>query len=132
MMIMNDDDFPLNIGYMKLAKGVSKFSNHRIKVGAVISGKKPIMACSNKSTSHPLYANGSDLRNSLHAECRAIINSSKNDLNGSTIYVFRETKKGKPALAMPCKFCMDMIKKVGIKKVYFTVESFPYYSWLRV
>lgn len=122
----------LSIGYFKLARGVSLLSDHRVKVGAVLSKKVPLIACSNKTVSHPKYANGLDYRATLHAEIRCLLHTQHTDRNGSVIYVYRETKNQEPALAKPCAFCMEALKEAGIKKVYFTISEYPFYSWERI
>lgn len=122
-----DDDF-LNIGYFHLARNISKYSDHRVKVGAVISNKKPIAAASNKVRTHPRYANPDNNRGSVHAEVRAIINSGKRNLTGYNIYVYRETKRGYPALARPCEHCLGILEDVGIRKVYYTIDKYPYWK----
>lgn len=118
----------MNISYLKLAKTVSKFSDHRVKVGAVIVKRKPIIACANKNVTHPLYADPSKGKSSsLHAEIRCIIHS-KCDLLGSDIYVYRETKDGESALARPCKVCLQALREAGIKRMYYSIKEYPYYK----
>lgn len=112
---------------MKIAKEVSKTSDHRVKVGAVIAKKKPIVACSNKNITHPLYADPSKGKSSsLHAEIRCIIHSKCN-LVGGEIYVYRETKDGNYALAKPCKVCLQALKEAGIRKIFYTIKEYPFY-----
>ena len=60
-----------------------------------------------------------------HAECAAILKVRKKiDLTGCKIYVAR-LKKNDHTLgnSKPCEMCQEIIKKHGIKKVYYTVES---------
>src|SRR3990172_12979565 len=97
--------------YFKLAKNVSRLSDHRIAVGAVIIKKKPIIAVSNLNKSHPT----SHYHKSLHAEIRAIINCNKEDLTDAIMYVYREFHDGSPALARPCNTCYSYMKEHGIK-----------------
>jgi deoxycytidylate deaminase len=54
---------------------------------------------------------------SLHAERDACSKLDKTELKGTTIVVFRKTKDGNPAEAMPCDQCMWMIKELGIKRI---------------
>lgn len=123
----------LRTGFFRLAKNVSKLSDHRVKVGAVIVNKKPLIACSNKKKTHPQWADPSKtIRASIHAECRAIINCRHENLEGATVYVYREDAKGNPKLARPCNFCWSVMKKAGIKKVYYTIEESPFYRIERI
>jgi deoxycytidylate deaminase len=48
---------------------------------------------------------------------------AKQDLTGSSIYVYRETKNGALGLAKPCPSCREAIREAGINKVYYTIET---------
>lgn len=120
----------LRVGYFKLAKNVSKYSNHRAKVGCVVSKKKPISVASNKVKTHPKCI--SETSKSTHAEIRAILNSGIEDLSGAYIYIYRETKDGKPALARPCNICYSFIAECGIKRIYYTVSTYPYWKMEKI
>lgn len=39
------------------------------------------------------------------------------------IYIYREYVNGSPALARPCKSCMEYIKKLGIRTIYYTTSD---------
>lgn len=43
-----------------------------------------------------------------------------------TIYVARTTKKGLPALALPCRKCYTSLCDAGVKRVVFTVSPNEY------
>lgn len=43
-----------------------------------------------------------------------------------TIYVARATKKGLPALALPCRNCYTALCEAGVKRVVFTVSPTEY------
>ena len=123
----------LMTGYFKLARNVSKLSDHKVKVGAVIVNKKPVSACSNKAKTHPTYANPDKGRiGSLHAEIRCLINCEREDLTGAIIYVYREVKGGRPALARPCSACLGYLKEAGVKKMIYTINEYPYYQTERL
>jgi deoxycytidylate deaminase len=64
----------------------------------------------------------------IHAEFHALIGLSKGDSKGCVAYVYRETKDGKPANAKPCRTCEKALKLAGIKKVYYTLPTAPYYG----
>jgi pyrimidine deaminase RibD-like protein len=119
----------LDHGYFRLARNVSRLSEHPVKVGCVIARKKPLIACCNKVITHPRLFPGAI---SIHAEVRAIDNCQSDNLDGCTAYVYRETANGDPALARPCPHCMLELHKAGIKKVFYTVNEYPFYSWERI
>lgn len=113
-------------GYFFLARNVSKYSNMDKKLGAVIVRKKPISIGFNVDKSHPVM-NGWSW--TTHAECRAIYNAGwfgKTD--GCSIYVYREHADGTPALARPCEKCIGLLTFMGIKKMYYTVNEYPYWK----
>jgi deoxycytidylate deaminase len=122
-----------DLHYFKIAREISKTSTfNRIKIGAIIVYKKEILSVEvNVKKTHPLQKKYNSLRfecqpeynHYLHAELRAIINSSKNNLQGANIYVFREDLRGRLAPCRPCPACMEVIKKYGIKKIFYTTED---------
>ena len=93
------------------------------KVGAVIvRGSRIISTGFNELRPSALIH-----RPTLHAEASAILKLLKesrlHDLSGSDIYVTRFTKGGHTGLSKPCKGCMELIRSVGIKRVYFTTDN---------
>ena len=60
----------------------------------------------------------------VHAEARAIRKALADgiDLEGATIYVARVLKSGKPAMSKPCVNCQELLKSVGIRKVFYTID----------
>lgn len=119
--------------YFKIAKAVSKTSTFdRIRIGCIIVYKKEILSAGvNVKKSHPMQKKYNSLRfncqpeyhHYLHAEMRAIINAGKDNLSGACIYVYREDKRGNLAPSRPCNACMEVIKKYGIKKIFYTTED---------
>lgn len=73
---------------------------------------------------HPLQAKhaalvGEPYKQFLHAEIHAIVKCR--DLSKAhKIFVTRWDRNGKPALAKPCKACMDAINAAGIKVIEHT------------
>jgi len=126
--LVNDMEDFLNVGYFKMARQASQYSDHRVKVGAVLCNKRPIGFASNRVRTHPLYANPhNSIRGSIHAEIRAVLNSNKEDLSRCTMFIYRGLKNGKPAMAKPCPHCLEFLRSRGLKRIYYTVDSFPYY-----
>lgn len=59
-----------------------------------------------------------ELCRSVHAEMNAIIHASREQLLGSTLYLYGENvKTGEVAVARPCQLCRRMIINAGIEKV---------------
>lgn len=102
---------------------LSKKADYRHKLGAVVVYKnRPVGFGFNKPyKTHPMSTNK---YNTVHAELDAIIGIPYKYLINSSIYVYRETKTGKPACSKPCQHCMELIKRVGIKKIFYTDNGF--------
>ena len=61
----------------------------------------------------------------VHAECNAIISASRNEMLGSTLYLYG-FENGKPLeRAEPCVMCSRMIKNAGIAMVINQTEDRP-------
>ncbi len=119
------------IGFFQLAHNLSKYSEMWPAVGAVIVKKKPIGVGYNSLKTHKYFSvpfyNGSVPRR-IHAEVQAIITTRfVTSLKGATMYVYRETDDGKPALARPCEQCMWSLKEYGFKDVFYTINEYPYW-----
>ena len=123
-----DYDLP---GFFRRAKIESqKTKDMRVTIGAVISkGGKVISVGHNQKKTHPLTNTYS-----LHAEAAAIIGRRyhKEDLSGCSIWVYRERTSGEPGMSKPCDDCMRLIVASGIKKVYYTTNSAPFWERINI
>lgn len=62
---------------------------------------------------------------SSHAEVSAVKNCRGANLSGASIYVARIATDGfTPMMSKPCHMCQEFLSKRGIKKVYYTVDSY--------
>ena len=99
-------------------------SEHKHKIGACIFNKKRILSIGrnypSKSVKH-LKNKFKKWGTSIHAEVDAII-KAKRDIRGMSMLVVRVSKSGL-ALAKPCSFCMEYLRHVGIKNIYFSNEK---------
>ena len=110
----------------RLAKNVSKYSDHRFKIGAVLMKHGKVISVGyNQTKSHP-----EAWHTGLHAEIKAIKTSGKIEMSNSTMVVYREHKNGTPATAKPCKHCAKAMKDFGIKTIWYTTSEFPF--WKRI
>ncbi len=64
-------------------------------------------------------------RNSLHAEihCLSKINRLDIDFSKVDLFIYRQYKDGRHAIAHPCPACMKMIKDMGIKNIWYTTDN---------
>ena len=108
--------------FFNLAKKLSQKSDYQAhKLGAVIvRGGEVVGIGFNKRKTHPL----SKTRfNNIHAELSAVLNSGLENLQGCHVYVYRETKQGQIAMARPCGHCMDILKKLSVRRVYYSTPN---------
>lgn len=79
------------------------------------------------SKSHPLMklyaekAGESEMKIYKHAELSAILDAGNKEVY--SLLVQRFDAQGRPALAMPCKTCKEMIKDFGVRYVEYTCEG---------
>lgn len=57
------------------------------------------------------------------AEARALDGNWRSELKGATLYVARATRIRACGMARPCPRCQDLIKSLGIGKVFFTTDD---------
>lgn len=109
--------------FFEIAKKLSKSSTHPDhQLGAVITkGNEIISLGFNKLKTHPKSNNK---YKTLHAELDAIIHAEKAEhLYGCSIYIYRETKYGRPANSKPCPYCQELLKRVFIQDVYYSDDG---------
>ena len=109
--------------FFELARKSSKKSLHKQhKIGAVLVKKNRILSIGfNKPLkTHPLSTASYQ---TVHAELDAILNANKKDVEGATIYVYREDFYGNIKIAKPCEHCERLLKLFKIKEVCFTVNN---------
>lgn len=107
-------------------------SVYRVRVGAVIfNGHRIIGIGHNINRTHPMtrkyFCHGT-----LHAEIVAALSSTPEDLVGSSIFVYRMTKSGHPAFAMPCPQCAQILRDFRVKMAYWTTDTFPYWDGINI
>lgn len=118
----------MKLKFMELAKKMASFGEHRQhKVGSAISKKNRLVSLGfNKASTHPKSPHPWKF---LHAEVSSLLKAGREELVDSTIYVYRETRSGMPALSRPCKYCMMALLEAGVKDVYYTIEEEPYFQY---
>lgn len=127
---MEDVD-PQLPSFFRLAKNVSKHSEHRYKIGAVlVNGGRVISVGFNKCKFNSVYSYPDRL--SIHAEAQCIKTSGRESARGAILFVYREDRFGMPATSKPCDYCMSLLKEVGIKKVLYTTDEYPYFEVLKI
>ncbi len=120
--------------FFESAKAVSLLSDHpQFHLGCVIvegsriisSGCNSITRCSpiQKKLDHNRF--GGEHRGVCHAETAALLPliRQRADFASCTAYLYRSHKDGSLAISRPCSGCMSLLRAVGIRRVFFTVEG---------
>lgn len=119
--------------YMMTAKCEATKSEYYQKVGAVVvSGNKILSKACNEIRHCAIGKRYTPWENSTHAERNACRKINKDKLKGCYIFVYRELANGKPSLAKPCDGCMELIKDMGFKRVYYSSDKYPYYKLIKL
>lgn len=127
-----------DIRFFNMAKELSKFSENsrHMHLGAVaVLNNKVISRGFNKNKTDPLQAKYSKylgideskivFKSSIHAEIdclKKIYNDKDIPWSKVKIYVYRSLKTKDYGLARPCVSCMQFIKDLGIRHVYYTTN----------
>ncbi|NCQ51318.1 hypothetical protein GW796_05390 [archaeon] len=120
--------------WFRLAKNEAEKSEYRLKVGCVVvkggslisKGFNSVTYRSIGSTKYTAW------KESLHAERAALSKINKEDIKGSTVYIYREYNvTGKPAFTKPCAQCAFMLRELGVKKVYYTHPEYPFFEIIK-
>lgn len=122
-----------------IAKEVSTFSDFAgPHIGAVVVCGKTILSTGyNSNKTRPLqhryniYRHFNDYQSSIalgHAEINALSRLIGKEIEWErvSIFVYRELKNGEKACSRPCSACMNLIKDLGIKNIYYTDEHGNY------
>lgn len=112
--------------YLEQAMKVAELSEERYRHGAVLrKSGRTLSVGINRNTNDPMILDQSmNVKHfSIHAEYAAIRAVRKSDLQGASIYIARVSKNGEPVMSKPCVKCQKMLKKYGVKKVYYTIDN---------
>lgn len=118
--------------FFNVARSIALSSPYyKFKIGCVIVIKKHIIAMGiNSYKTHPIqkYYNrlrfSEDGHHTLHAEIQALVSIPKGlDLEGATLYTYRENKDGILRRSRPCPSCMGFIKAHNIHRICYTTDD---------
>ena len=121
--------------YFKVAKAMSELSNFKqYQVGAVLVYRHKIISSGyNSYTTNPLQKKYNRFRfdtdttlHSKHAELDCLlplINRRDIDFSRASLYVYRQHKSGELGCARPCESCLNLIKDLGIRDIYYSDDG---------
>lgn len=114
--------------FLNIARLESYTSSHlKAKIGCVLVRNGNIISSGYNKMRHTSN-NYSRWDNSLHGEVDCLLKALKKgiEIKNSTLYIFRETRNGKPALCRPCEYCFSMIEELKVKRIVYTTDKFPW------
>jgi deoxycytidylate deaminase len=117
--------------YFDKAKEASLKSTFKFKVGACLVIGKTIFTGWNKGEETDPKALSKF--NSIHAELDAITKAGfYRDFSNATLYVYRSMRNpmfGKAGMAKPCVHCESLIRRVGIKECFYSIDDYSFGHW---
>lgn len=122
LMMICGIEFMLKTGIIKLCMEEIEKSNHpRYNLGAVIFKSSRIISSGHNSfRSNSIPFKYRKWEDSLHAEQCALLGVDWQKLKNSSILVMRTNNSGNLSLSYPCEYCIDSLKYVGIKWLYYS------------
>jgi len=118
--------------YIELAKNVAAQADHGEHFhGAVLVKGGKIINCShnsvnfNKFAAHYVHLNDGrkKIHASLHAEIGCILGLPRKVTHKADVYVVRVRHTGELAMSKPCAMCEQVLRHVGVKRVFFSDDS---------
>lgn len=112
----------MKLKYILLARKISKSSDYKFKIGAVLVKKNKILSFGYNKP-HKTHPRSPHPYKTIHAELDCILNLKEKDIKNSEIYIYREHANGRLANAKPCSYCLSLLKSLSIKVIYFTNDN---------
>jgi len=104
-----------------IAVKLAERSDEAFRFGALVCDRKGRIVATgyNRHSTHPRW--GSGPYKMLHAEGNALWACEKLGIKtkGLVMYIFRERQN----ISKPCKYCMELLKKAGISKVFYSDKN---------
>lgn len=111
------------LGFFQAALREAKKSSYKVPMGAVIIRKNKIVG-----RGHNIVCSTGDVYDGIHAEISAINNVTAKYRKNGILVVGRVNKNNELAMAKPCKRCETVLKKLGIKRVWYSDHT----GWQRM
>lgn len=120
--------------WMKIAVREAEKSTYRHKIGCVIYNKNQFISSGHNYENRQNKIHDPKYRRwptSVHAEIDAALKANYELLKGASILIVRINNFQQFRLAAPCKHCLTYLKHVGIRKIYYSIDRFPYVERLK-
>lgn len=95
----------------------------------ILKGSKVLAFGVNSAKTHPLTLKYKyHTQPNTHSELSALLKLGRDNCTDLTFVNIRLTKDNKPRLAKPCSGCIDMLHRVGFKKILYSVNGGQFYT----
>ena len=116
-----EDLLQRHIEFMELARKQAQTDNtpKSYRFGTILAKKRKVLSFG-VNRPYETHTRSEHYRfSSIHAELDCIIGVPEKDIRGATMYVFRLSRGGKPGISKPCKHCEELLRRAGIRDVYY-------------
>lgn len=110
--------------FAKIALELASTATHDVTYqlcALVVSKNKVLSIGYNQPKTHTISAETK--MQQLHAEMHAIVGCPEGAVDGAEVIVVRIKPSGKPGLAKPCEVCQKILRRFGIRRVFYTINS---------
>ena len=116
-----------HMNFVRIALKHARKSQHNFQLAALLVKSGRILSVGFNSTkTSPCLLKLHKPRpiNKLHAEQCALNRCGLEETQGASLYIARISKSRKEGgMAKPCSMCMELIRRAGIKKIYYTTDE---------
>lgn len=109
--------------FFQAALSEARKSSYKVPMGAVVVYKNKIVG----RGCNIAHSTG-EINDGIHAEIAAINDATAKYRKDSILVVGRTNKNDELAIAKPCQSCETILKKLGVKRVWFSTET----GWQRM
>ena len=108
--------------FAKAALELAAASEHDVthQLCALVVKRSAVLSVGyNQPKTHPI-SRGTPMEQ-LHAEMDALLRCGSTE--GVDVIVVRSKPSGKPGLAKPCEVCENILRRFGVRRVFYTIDS---------
>lgn len=110
--------------FAKIALELAAAADHDVThqlCALVVSKNKVLSVGYNQPKTHTISAETK--MQQLHAEMHAVLGCPEAAVDGAEVIVVRIKPSGKPGLARPCEVCEKILRRFGVRRVFYTTNS---------
>ena len=114
--------------FFSLAKNIAESSEYgKIRHGALLVKGGSVLNVSCNKENYSSFGKRFRCKHrghaTVHAELGCVLGMSRGTTTGADVYVCRINKEGEFRNSKPCAMCHAVLKHVGVKRVYYTVDN---------